>query len=83
MEDFMDGQPRPSTADDLLDEILPEGLEWDRLVRTYPIPAVLLAALGGFLLGRSHGPAILAAVSGFAAAEVSKNVSEVLGREIG
>jgi hypothetical protein len=83
MEDFMDGQPRPSTADDLLDEILPEGLEWDRLVRSYPIPAVLLAALGGFLLGRSHGPAILAAVSGYAAAEISKNVSEALGREIG
>jgi hypothetical protein len=83
MEDFLDGEPRPSMADGLLDEILPEGLEWDRLVRTDPIPALLRAALGGFLLGRSHGPAILAAVSGFAAAEISKNVSEALGREIG
>jgi hypothetical protein len=83
MEDFVNDEPRRSTADDLLDDVLPEGLEWDRLVRTYPIPALLLAAVGGFLLGRSHGPTIVRAVSGYAAAEVSKNVSEVLGREIG
>lgn len=83
MEDFLEDEVRHSTADDLLDEILPDGLDWQRLVRTYPIPAVLLAALGGFLLGRSHGPAIVSAVSGFAAAEVSKNVGDVLGRGIG
>lgn len=83
MEDFVNDEPRRSTADDLLDDVLPESLEWDRLVRTYPFPALLLAAVGGFLLGRSHGPAIVRAVSGYAAAEVSKNVSEVLGRQIG
>jgi hypothetical protein len=83
MEDFINDEPRRSTADDLLDDVLPEGLEWDRLVRTYPISAVLLAAVGGFLIGRSHGPAILRAVSSYATAEVAKNVSEALGREIG
>lgn len=83
MEDFVLDEVRHSTVDDVLDELLPEQLDWQRLVRTYPIPAVLLAALGGFLLGRSHGPAIVAAVSSFAAAEVSKNVSDALGREIG
>jgi hypothetical protein len=59
---------------------VPEGLDWERLVVTYPIPALLLAALGGFLLGRRHGPEILAAVSGFAAAEVSRNVERLLDR---
>jgi len=83
MEDFVMDEVRRSTADDLLDELLPEELDWQRLVRTYPIPAVLLAALGGFLLGRSHGPTIVAAVSSFAAAEVTKNVSQALGRELG
>ena len=67
---------------DLVEELVPEDLDWERLVRTYPLPAVALAALGGFLLGRSHGPVILAAVSSFAAAEVAKNVSSLLGQEI-
>jgi len=80
MEDFVGDEPRHWSVDHVLDEILPEGLEWERLVRSYPIPAVLIAALGGFFLGRRHGPAIISALSTFAAAEVTKNVSEVLGR---
>jgi hypothetical protein len=67
---------------DLVDEILPENLDWERLVRDYPLPAIALAAVGGFLLGRSHGPAILAAISTFAAAEVAKNVGSLLGQEL-
>jgi hypothetical protein len=67
---------------DLLDGLLPEGLQWQDLVRAYPLPSLALAALGGFLVGRSHGPAIVNAVSTFAAAEVAKNVSSLLGQEI-
>jgi hypothetical protein len=67
---------------DLFDELLPEKLDWEGIVREYPLPAVAVAALGGFLLGRSHGPAILAAISSFAAAEVAKNVSALVGEEI-
>ena len=84
MEDFMDNDDaRPSTIDDLLDEVLPEELEWDRLVRTYPLSAVAVAAAGGFVLALSHGPAILSAVSGYLSAQVSRNVSQILGQEIG
>jgi hypothetical protein len=67
---------------DVLDGLLPEGLEWAELVRTYPIPCLAVAALGGFLLGRSHGPAILGAVGSVAAAEVARNVSSLLGQEM-
>jgi hypothetical protein len=67
---------------DVLDGLLPEGLEWAELVRAYPVPCLALAALGGFLLGRSHGPAILGAVGSVAAAEVAKNVSSLLGQEV-
>jgi hypothetical protein len=67
---------------DLLDSVLPEGLDWKELVRSYPVPALAVAALGGFLVGRSHGPAIVGAVSSFAAAEVAKNVSTLLGQEL-
>jgi hypothetical protein len=67
---------------DLVDELTPEGLDWEHLVKTYPIPALALAALGGFLLGRARGPAILAAVSGFAADEISRGINEALGRDV-
>jgi len=84
MEDFVDdGAHHPSTIDDVLDEILPEELEWERLVRSYPLPAMALAAVGGFLLGVSHGPAIVSAVSSYLVAQVSRNVSQVLGQDIG
>jgi hypothetical protein len=73
-------EERESVVDELIDELVPEGLDWERLVVTYPIPALLLAALGGFLLGRRHGPEILAAVSGFAASEVTRNVEQLLDR---
>lgn len=72
---------RESVVDEMIDELAPDGLDWERLVVTYPIPALLIAALGGFLLGRRHGPEIIAAVSGFAASEVSRNVSQLLDRE--
>ena len=72
-----------SVTDDLVDELLPEGLDWERLVRTYPLASLALAALGGFFLGFRHGPEILSAVSGYAAAELSRNVGEILGQELG
>jgi hypothetical protein len=71
-----------SVVRDLVDELLPEGVDWERMVRTYPVPALALAALGGYLLGRLHGPAIVTAVSTFAAAEVSKNVSDLIGQHV-
>jgi hypothetical protein len=84
MEDFVDdGAHRPSTIDDILDEILPEGLEWERMVRSYPLPALALAALGGFFLGISHGPGIVAAVTGYLGAQISRSVSQVLGQDLG
>lgn len=81
MEDFVnDEETRGGTSvEEILDELLPEELEWERLVRTYPVPAVALAAIGGFIIGLRHGPEILTAVSGFLAAEVSRNVSELIG----
>ena len=82
MEDFVNDEETQAgtTAEAILDELLPEELEWERLVRNYPVPALALAAVGGFFLGLRHGPEILSAVSGFMAAEVSRNVSDLLGQ---
>ncbi len=77
----MEIQDRDSIVDEMIDEIVPEGLDWERLVVTYPIPALLVAAVGGFLIGRRHGPEILAAVSSYASSEVSRNVSHLISQD--
>ncbi len=74
--------PRPSVADELLDELMPEELDWQRLVRRYPKSALLAAAAGGFLLGRGRGREIVAALAEFASEAVSESVNELLGRKV-
>ncbi len=76
---FEDAGPG-STLEGIVDEILPD--DWDRLVRAYPIPALLLAAFGGYLLGRHRGGPIVSAVSAFAADQVARVGSDLLGRDI-
>jgi hypothetical protein len=78
---MMELQERESIVEELLDELVPEEVDWQRLVVRYPIPSLLLAAAGGFYVGRRHGPEILKALSGIAAAEVSRNVSHVLDHQ--
>lgn len=81
MEDFVNDEEMQAgtTVEAIIDELLPEELEWERLVRTYPVPALAIAAVGGFFIGLRHGPEILSAVSGYMAAEVSRNVGDLLG----
>lgn len=84
MEDFVNDEETGgggTSVEAILDELLPEELEWERLVRTYPIPAIALAAVGGFVVGLRHGPMILGAVSSYIASEVSRNVGEILGQQ--
>jgi hypothetical protein len=70
-----------SAADRLVDEILPESVEWERLVRTYPLPALLVAAVAGFLLGRSRGSTVLGALTAFAGQRVARSVHELVRDE--
>lgn len=80
MEDSVE---QDSVTDEVVGELMPEDLDWERLVRTYPWPALALAAVGGFFLGLRHGPEILSALSGYAASELTRNVSEIIGQELG
>ena len=70
-----------SFVEDLIDELVPGDLDWQRLVTTYPLPSLAVVALGGFYLGLGHGAESLSALSGYAASEVSRNVSHLMGRE--
>ncbi len=76
---MMEGEEKGSFADGILDDLLPEDLDWRSLVSSYPIPALALAALGGFFLGSRHGSEILHAFSDFATREVDRNISSFLG----
>lgn len=73
---------RPSLADELIDQLIPDRVDWRRLVRDHPWPAIGLAAVGGYVLGRTRGSAVLAALSAFAAGAVADGVNEALGEEI-
>ena len=69
-------------ADDVVDEVMPSELDWQRLVRRYPIASITIAAVGGYVLGRNRGQEILVALSNHAADLVTGQVNTVLGRHI-
>ncbi len=77
-----DDQDPPSAANELLDTLLPANLDWRRLVRDYPLPALAVAAIGGYWLGRSRGPRILGALTAFAASNVTKAANDILGEDL-
>lgn len=65
-------------ADSLVEELLPEEFDWQRWVRKYPIPMLSLAALAGYLLGRSRGQEIVEVVTARAADTFSENVHHLI-----
>jgi hypothetical protein len=67
-------------VEEILDELVPEGIDWQRLVVRYPLPSLLVAAVGGFFIGRQHGTEIVAALSGFVSSEVARNVDQLISR---
>jgi hypothetical protein len=68
-----------SFADELLDDVLPEAVDWRRWVARYPAPVLLAAALGGFFLGRRRGKAVMTAAVAFAADRLAHGLSDTLG----
>jgi hypothetical protein len=73
---------RPAFADQLLDELLPDDIDWRRLVVEYPIVSLAAAGVGGYFLGRVRGATIAAALATFASETVSRNVNTVLGEDV-
>ena len=73
---------RGDFADQLLDELLPEGFDWRRLVTRYPIACLTAAAFGGYVLGRSRGSTMVGALGAFASDTVSRNLNSLLGEDV-
>ena len=71
----------PSLADELLDDLIPPDVDWRRLVRRHPWPALFLAGLAGYLVGRSQGRALVGAVAGLAVARVEDRVLGLIDAE--
>lgn len=70
------------TANRIVDEIVPDEVDWTDLVVRYPKTSLAVAALGGFLLGRSRGKEIALTLSAFAADRVVEGVNQSVGHEI-
>jgi hypothetical protein len=69
-------------ADAIIDELIPEQVDWERLVRGYPLPALALAAAAGFYLAVSRGPVVVSAVTGWAAGEMTRRVNDLVGEDL-
>ncbi len=65
-------------AESLINELLPEELEWQTWVRRYPKTALSLAALGGYLIGRSRGDEIVSSVTTRAADTLTENLNQLI-----
>jgi len=81
-QDPLDALAPASFADELVDDLLPGEFDWRRVVRRYPIPALAVAALGGYLLARSRGPELLAALGDAASAQVADRLGAFAEREL-
>jgi hypothetical protein len=76
------GIPESSAAADVIDELAPPELEWVRLVRRYPIASLILAAVGGFYLGRTRGTDVIESVARFSAESIEDGVNQLLGERV-
>lgn len=71
-----------SGADRVVEELLPEELDWVDLVKRYPKTSLLVAGIGGYVLGQSRGSKIVAALGLFAADRVAEGVNQYLGDKV-
>lgn len=69
-------------ADQLVDDLLPDDLNWRRLLADYPLASLAAAGVGGYLLGRTRGGAMVAALAAFASNTLSRNVNSLLGEDV-
>ena len=75
-----DPRPERSVEQRLVDGLLPEEMDWEGIVRAYPLTSVTLAAVAGFFVGSRRGRAIFTAVTESALDRVTGMVHELVDR---
>ncbi len=65
----------------LLDQVLPEDLDWEDKVLRYPVAALVIATGVGYALGSRHGTRLTSVVSSFAAERVASTIGDVLDHD--
>ena len=75
-------EPIESCAEQLVDDLLPADFDWREMVLSYPKAALAVAAVGGYLLGRARGSAIVAALGTYASDTVTQNINALVGDDI-
>lgn len=69
-------------VDRFLDQMVAEELDWRRWVTSYPKSSLVVAAIGGFVLGRVRGREIVASLGSYAADTLTEGINEYLGRDV-
>ena len=62
--------------------MLPEEIDWRQLVWSYPKASLTLAALGGYLFGRSHGRKLVGGAARMVGDAVTDGFDEFFGRKV-
>lgn len=81
-EGLAEAGDRQRFADQLVDDLLPDEVDWRRLVTSYPLASLALAGVGGYVLGRARGVAITGALAAFASDTLSRNVNALIGEDV-
>ena len=68
---------RPESADRFIDELLPDSVDWRHLVDRYPLACVGVASIAGFLVARSKGGLVMAALGSYVAAQFGDAIAEL------
>ncbi len=65
-------------ADSVVDELVPDQVDWQHWVRRYPFAALSVAAICGYLLGRGRGEELVDSVTRQAADSFSQSVHQLI-----
>lgn len=69
-------------ADELVGELVPDEVDWEHLVRSYPLPALAIAAAAGFYLGLKRGPLLVGALTGWATGQLGQKVHALFEQDL-